>query len=131
MTNINYLAAIGRLLMAAIFISSGFHKLLTPTETQAYIASAGLPDPALFFWATALVELIGGIFLLLGIATRYAAFVLAAFTLGAAVIFHRQFNDPNQVNHFMKNLAMVGGLLQVVAFGSGGLAITHRVRRRT
>jgi putative oxidoreductase len=114
--------------MAAIFLASGFHKLLTPAETQAYIASAGLPNPVAVYWATAAVELIGGTFLVLGLATRFAALALAGFTLAAAVIFHTHFTDQNQFVHFMKNVALAGGLLQVVAFGSGGLAITHRRR---
>ncbi len=74
------------------------------------------------------MELIGGTFLVLGLATRFAAVVLAVFTLAAAVFFHTNFTDQNQFIHFMKNLAIAGGLLQAVAFGSGGLAITHRRR---
>jgi len=128
MKSVNFLAAIGRVLIAAIFLMSGIHKLITPTETQAYIASAGLP-PVPMFWLAAAVELIGGTFLLLGIATRFAALVLAAFTILAAAFFHANFTDPNQFNHFMKNLAIAGGLLQITAFGSGGLAITHSRRK--
>ncbi|MGO8778390.1 MAG: DoxX family protein [Rhodomicrobium sp.] len=124
MRSVNFTAAIGRYLIAAIFLVSGIHKLITPTETQAYIAAAGLP-PVPAFWAAAAVEVIGGAFLALGIATRFAALFLAAFTLLAAAFFHSNFTDPNQFNHFMKNLAIAGGLLQVVAFGSGGLAITR------
>ncbi len=127
MKSVNFLATIGRILLAAIFLASGIHKLLTPTETQAYIAAAGLP-PVPAFWTAAAVEVIGGTFLLLGVATRFAALVLAAFTIAAAAFFHANFTDPNQFNHFMKNLAIAGGLLQVTAFGSGGLAITHSKR---
>jgi len=75
------------------------------------------------------VELIGGTFPVLGLATRFAVLVLAGFTLAAAVFFHTHFTDQNQFVHFMKNMAVAGGLLQAVAFGSGGLAITHRRRR--
>ncbi|MGO9547228.1 MAG: DoxX family protein [Rhodomicrobium sp.] len=129
MASFNYIAAIGRFMMAAIFLASGFNKFLTPAATQAYIASAGLPDPVAVYWATTVVELTGGAFLLLGVATRFAALVLAGFALAAALVFHTHLTDQNQFNHFMKNLAMAGGLLQVVAFGSGGFAITHRRRR--
>ena len=130
MASVNYIAALGRLMIAAIFLASGFHKLLTPAETQAYISSAGLPDPVAVYWATAAVETIGGACLAIGLATRFAALILAGFSLAAAVVFHTNFTDANQFNNFMKNVAMAGGLLQVVAFGSGGLAITHK-RRRT
>jgi putative oxidoreductase len=128
MASVNYIAALGRIMMSAIFIASAFHKLLTPAETQAYIAAAGLPDPVAVFWVSTAVELIGGICLLIGLATRFAALILAGFVLAAAVLFHANISDRNQFNHFMKNVAMAGGLLQVVAFGSGGLALTHRRR---
>ena len=128
MASVNYISAVGRLLMAAIFLASGFHKLLTPEQTQAYIASANIPQPVAAYWATVAVEVIGGACLALGLATRFAALVLAVFSLAAAAFFHTNFADQNQFTNFMKNLAMAGGLLQVVAFGSGGLAITHRRR---
>lgn len=127
MRSVNFTAAIGRILLAAIFLVSGIHKLITPTDTQAYIAAAGLPAvPA--FWASAAVEVIGGAFLIFGIGTRIVALVLAAFTILAAAYFHANWADANQFNHFMKNLAIAGGLLEVMAFGSGGLAIIHTTR---
>jgi putative oxidoreductase len=124
--SVNYVSAIGRLMMAAIFLSSGFHKLLAPEQTQAYIASADLPSPMIAYWGATAIEVIGGLCLLLGLATRAAALVLAGFSVLAAVLFHTKFADPNQFIHFMKNIAIAGGLLQVVAFGAGGLAITGR-----
>jgi putative oxidoreductase len=129
MVSVNYIAALGRIMTSAIFLASAFHKLLTPSETQAYIVAAGLPGPVAVFWVSTAVELIGGICLLIGLATRFAALVLAGFVLAAAVFFHANLSGRNQFNHFMKNVAMAGGLLQVVAFGSGGLALTHRRRR--
>ncbi len=128
MNSVNYMAAIGRLLMAAIFLASSFEKLLTPTATQAYIAlhfSQTVP----LYWVSTMVELIGGICLLIGFATRFAALALACFTIAAAVAFHTNFTDHNQYLHFMKDLAIAGGLLQVTAFGSGGFALTHRGNR--
>jgi putative oxidoreductase len=129
MASVNYVAAVGRLLMAAIFLSSGFHKLLTPDQTQAYIEAAHIPLPGVAYWATTAIETIGGLCLVLGLATRFAALILAAFSIAAAVVFHSNFSDQSQFINFMKNLAIAGGLLQVVAFGSGGLAITHRRRK--
>ncbi len=130
MASVSYIAAIGRIMMAAIFLSSGFHKLLTPSDTQAYIAAAHIPAPVAAYWLAAAVEVIGGVCLVLGIATRFAAIALAIFTILAAIGFHTNFPDQAQFINFMKNIAIAGGLLQVVAFGSGGLAITHRRRRR-
>jgi putative oxidoreductase len=70
-----------------------------------------------------IVEVGGGILLLLGYQTRLAALVLAIFSIAAAICFHHNFADQNQMINFMKNLAMAGGLLQVVAFGAGSLSL--------
>jgi putative oxidoreductase len=128
MTSINYVAAIGRLMMAAIFLSSGFRKLLTPDQTQAFLTSLHMPQPVAAYWIATAVELIGGVCLVLGLGTRYAALALAIFTLAAGIAVHSNFSDQNQFIHFMKNIAIAGGLLQVFAFGSGGLAILRSRR---
>ncbi len=128
MASVNYIAALGRLMMAAIFLASGFNKLLTPEQTQTYFTALHMPQPVAVYWIATAVEVIGGVCLALGLATRYAALALAVFTLAAAAAAHSNFSDQNQFIHFMKNLAIAGGLLQVFAFGSGGLAITHRRR---
>jgi len=125
------LPLIGRILLASIFILSGLSKLAAPAATQGYIASAGLPAPLLAYIAAIVVEAGGGLLLLVGYRTRLAAGVLAAFTLVAAVVFHHAFGDQNQFIHFFKNLAMVGGLLQVVAFGAGSFSLDNRVGSRT
>ena len=112
-------AAAGRALLAALFLVSGIQKLFVPTMIQGYIASAGLPWPALVYAITVLVELGAGASLLIGFRTRVMACVLAAFTVAAALIFHRALGDPNQFVHFMKNLAIAGGLLHIAATGGG------------
>jgi putative oxidoreductase len=121
MTGVNYMAALGRIMMAAIFLVSGFLHVLnlaSPADVRAPIAVVTSPDWA-FYIATA-IELIGGTFLALGFGTRYIALVLAIFMLAMSIG-----SDFGQFDHFMKNLAIAGGLIQVWAFGSGGLAITH------
>ena len=117
------LALVGRVLIAAIFILSGASKVADPTGTIAYIGSAGLPLPQLAFVAAAAVELVGGLALVLGYRTRLAGLVLAIFSLLAALTFHSALSDQNQFIHFFKNVAMAGGLLQVVAFGAGRLSL--------
>ena len=121
--------AFGRLLMAVIFLLSGVGKIFAPEATQAYIAAAGLPLPVVAYAITLLVEVGGGLLLLLGYQTRYAALGLAVFTAAAAIGFHHNFADQNQMIHFLKNLAIAGGLLQVVAFGAGGFSLDARFRR--
>ena len=117
---------IGRALMAAIFLLSGFSKLTDPAGTLGYIQSAGLPFPEAALGVAILVELVGGVALMLGYRTKLVAATLAAFTLVAAFGFHLQLADQNQFIHFFKNVAMAGGLLQIVAFGAGRLSLDNR-----
>ncbi len=117
---------IARVLLAAIFILSGLNKVFAPGQTQAYIAAAGLPAPLLAYIVALVVEVGGGILLLIGYQARWAALALAVFTVVAALGFHSNFADQNQMIHFLKNLAITGGLLQVFAFGPGGLSLDKR-----
>ncbi|HEV8695156.1 MAG TPA: DoxX family protein, partial [Lysobacter sp.] len=87
---------------------------------------AGLPLPQIAYGITVVVELLGGVCLLIGFKTRVAALVLALFSVAAALKFHTNFDDQNQLIHFMKNLAIAGGLLQVFAFGAGTLSMDAR-----
>ena len=130
--NANTVAAVGRILIAVIFILSGIGKLGAPAATQGYIASVGLPLPLLGYVLAVLVELGGGLLLLVGFRTRAVAAVLALFTLAAALFFHSHLADQNQFIHFVKNLMIVGGLLQLVAFGATALSLdARRLRLRT
>jgi len=122
-------AAAGRVLLAAIFLISGLGKLADPAGTQAYIAAAGLPVPLLAYLAAVVIEVGGGVLLVLGYQTRIVAFVIAGFSLVAALGFHHNFADMNQMIHFLKNVAMAGGLLQVVAFGAGAFSLDARRSR--
>ncbi|MBV9076112.1 MAG: DoxX family protein [Methylobacteriaceae bacterium] len=122
-------AAIGRLLLSAIFLLSGVNKLTAAAATQGYIASAGLPFPEIAYWVAVLVEIGGGLLLLVGYQTRLAAAALALFTVAAAFGFHAKFGDQNQFIHFMKNIAIAGGLLQVFAFGAGSFSLDGRSGR--
>lgn len=114
-------APAGRFLMAAIFLLSGWAKVSNPAFFIGYAHSAGLP--AISVAVAIPIELIGGVLLLIGYRSRITAAVLAVFTLVAASFFHSAFGDPNQFNHFFKNVAMAGGLLQVVTFGPGRFSV--------
>jgi putative oxidoreductase len=112
---------VGRIFLALIFILAGFSKIADPTGTAGYMASVGLPSFLLPF--AIIVELGGGLLLLVGYQTRIVALVLMAFTLVTALFFHRNFADQNQMIHFLKNLAIAGGFLYVFATGGGRLSI--------
>jgi putative oxidoreductase len=120
------IALSGRILLAAIFLISGLDKLGHAQGTIAYIQSAGLPAPQLAYVAALVIELGGSLLLILGYRSRASAAVLAAFTLITAFGFHAQFGDQNQMIHFLKNIAITGGLLQVLAFGAGAWALDAR-----
>jgi putative oxidoreductase len=114
---------IGRLLLATLFLVSGIGKLAAPAATKAYILSAGLPFPDLAYGLAVLVEVGFALALVVGYRTKGVAAVMAAFALVTAFAFHAHFGDQNQFIHFLKNLAITGGLLQVVAQGAGALSI--------
>jgi len=117
---------VARLLLAAIFIWSGYNKLVNYDYMQGYMVSVGLPGwsmPILILW-----ELGGGLLLLLGAFTRPVALALAVFSVVSACIAHRNFADVNQLIHFMKNLGLTGGYLYVVYTGAGALSLDKKLK---
>jgi putative oxidoreductase len=124
-----YLGAAGRLLIAAIFLVSGVGKVAAPAMTQGFIASAGLPFPLLAYLVAIAIEVGGGILLVLGYQSRVVASVMAAFTVAAALGFHRDFADQNAMAHFLKNISITGGLLQIVALGPGSFSLDSRLAK--
>lgn len=121
-------ALTGRVLIAAIFVISGFGKLADPAGTAGYVAAMGLPLPEVATWLAIAVELGAGIALAIGFRARSAAAILAVFSLATAVLFHGAIGEQDQFIHFFKNVAIAGGLLQLVAFGGGRLAIDAAAR---
>ena len=126
--NTSVIPVIGRVLLAAIFILSGFGKLAAPDATMGYIASTGLPFAPLALAIAIGVELGGGLLLVLGVKTRLVAAGLAAFSIVTGLAFHNAVGDQNQMIHLLKNFAMAGGLLQVVAFGAGAYSFDNRAK---
>ena len=118
-----YLPLLGRVLIGAPFILSGLGKLMAHDVTVGYISSVGLPLPQLGWLIAMVVEMGGGTLLVIGYRARLVAFVVALFALATAIFFHRNFADQNQMIHFLKNIMVVGGLLQIVYFGAGPLSI--------
>jgi putative oxidoreductase len=129
--NLPAVAFVGRLLLASLFLISGLGKLAAPAATKAYIVSAGLPLPDLAYIGAVIVEVGFGLAFLLGYRTRIVATVMALFTLAAAFAFHAHFGDSNQQIHFLKNLAITGGLLQIAALGAGSWTVDALLARRT
>ena len=127
----NPLALVGRILLALMFVLAGFSKIGGFDGTVGYIASKGLPAPALLAALTIVLEVGGGLAIMFGYFTRWSALALAGFTLLASVIFHAFWSLPAdqqmmQQLMFMKNIAVVGGLLAVFAFGAGTISLDQR-----
>ncbi|HAK92737.1 putative oxidoreductase [Massilia sp. UYP32] len=129
-TSQSIIPAIGRILMATIFVFSGVGKALAPEATLGYIESVGLPFASLALVGAIAIEIGGGALLVLGYQTRLVAAGLAAFSLVTAFVFHNAIGDQNQLIHLLKNIAMAGGLLQVVAFGAGTWSLDAATGRK-
>src|SRR6185503_3041825 len=129
------MALIGRLLIAAIFLMSGIAKLTDTSGTVSHMTAAGIPYADTLAIVAGVAEILGGLSLALGLLTRLGAFGLILFMIPATLIFHAFWNYtgearmPQMVN-FMKNLAIIGGLATLSAFGGGRFSIDHRLRRR-
>ena len=127
----NPLALVGRVLLAWLFLPAGIGKLTGFAGTVGYITSVGMPMPQVAAAVALVVEIAGGLALVLGFGTRVAALVLAFFTLVASFYFHAYWSlpaDKQMVQQllFNKNVAVVGGLLVLAAFGAGAWSLDAR-----
>jgi putative oxidoreductase len=122
----NQAALVGRIFYASLFVLYGYFKLTGFAGTTAYMAKMGLPAPALAAVIAVILELGGGLLILFGYQTRLVALVLAVYVFIAALIAHAHFGDPAQLTHFMKNMAIVGGGLFLVASGAGAHSLDAR-----
>jgi putative oxidoreductase len=114
----------GRVLLSSLFLVSGLGKMAAYGATAGYMASQGVPGALLpLVIAT---EVLGAILIIVGWKTRVVAFLLAGFSLLTAFAFHSNFADQNQATHFLKNVAIAGAFLLLVANGAGPLSLDRR-----
>ena len=114
---------LGRILLAVIFLLSGFGKLSAISGTAAYFGGLGLPLPTVTAVVVGLIELLGGLAILVGFQTRVAAWVLAIFTVATGLVAHTGWADQMQMIQFLKNLAITGGFLLLASSGAGAYSI--------
>jgi len=124
-------AFLGRILLALIFVVSGVGKITGYAGTASYMASRGLPMVEVLLPLTIAVELGGGLLLALGWKTRWAAAALFLFLVPTTLIFHQFWGiDPKLVQmqkiHFLKNVAIMGGMLMVIAIGAGAWSVDRK-----
>jgi putative oxidoreductase len=118
-----YLLPLGRLLMSSLFIWDGVLQLRNPGGTAQYFASVHVPVPNVAIWVSIAIHILGGVALLVGFKTRWAAAVLALLCIGTAFGVHLPAGDQANMVEFYKNLTMTGGLLYVTAVGPGAMSI--------
>jgi putative oxidoreductase len=124
---------IGRILLALVFLIAGVRKLMGVAASAGYLAKLGFPMPEVMVWVAIAVEIGGAALLIAGWHTRRAAWLLILFVAIATAMAHRfwEFDAAqyaNQMNHFLKNAAIIGGLLYVAVLGAGGLSLDSRTR---
>ncbi|WP_235785773.1 DoxX family protein [Sphingomonas sp. PR090111-T3T-6A] len=119
---------VGRALIAALFLWSGFRKLGHPAAVIAMIGHS-LPFPTFGFAISLACELGAGTLLLLGYRTRWMAAIIAMFTLATALAFHNDFADRDALTNFMKNIAILGGLFHVFVVGGGRFSMDALISR--
>jgi putative oxidoreductase len=122
---------IARILIAPLFLVAGYNKLMAVAGTAGYFAKLGFPMPEIMVWVAIAIEIGGGLLLLIGWKTRWVAWLLIAFVAIATFMAHRFWavdaaQYANQLNAFLKNIAVIGGLLMFVAHGPGSASVDKR-----
>jgi len=128
-TKKDLLTLLGRIGLSAIFVIFGFSKITGFAGMVAYAASFNVPFPELAIVVAIVVELIGGLMILFGFKTRFAALVIALFLIPVTIIFHSNFADPVNMGMFMKNLSIFGGMLVLAAHGAGRYSLDAKTEK--
>jgi putative oxidoreductase len=118
-----WVGLLGRVLMSAIFIHGGYGKAMAPSATMAAFAHYGLPLPGVAYAIALIIEIGVGILFLVGFKARLTGLILAGWCIATAMVAHYHPENRDAMIHFMKNVSMAGGFLQVVAFGAGRLSV--------
>ena len=130
----SYVSLAGRILLSVIFLLSGISKLMNWSETANMMAAHGMTAIPFFLTMAVIIEIAGGLALLLGWQTRAASLILFLYLIPVTLVFHHfwDLQEPvrqMQMINFLKNLAIMGGLLEFCAVGAGGLSVDARMAR--
>lgn len=122
---------IARVLLSLIFLMSGISKIFNFGQTASYMSNVGLPIPEILLAATIVIEVIGGIMIVLGWGARWAGLIIFLWLIPTTFLFHAFWDVPpdrmrSEMNSFMKNIAIMGGMLYIWAFGSGPFSLDNR-----
>ena len=119
---------VGRIFLSALFLIEGVGKLFAQEQVITYMEDYGVPG--MLFIPAVVVEILFPLLLIVGYKTRLAALVMALFTLTVAIIFHTDFSDGMQLISFLKNLAIAGGFMIIIAYGSNKFSIDHFLKSK-
>lgn len=131
----DFILLVGRVFLGWLFLASGYGKLSSIPGTTAYFTSLGMSPPELWAWFAGIVEVILGVALILGIATRYAALASFVWVLVATAIAHRYWTYPaaqqaGQYNNWLKNITIMGGMLYAFVTGAGRYSLDAVLAKR-
>jgi putative oxidoreductase len=121
-----YLLPLARVLMASLFVWDGVVQLRNPADTAEFFASLQIPFPSVSIWISMAIHILGGLAVLVGFKTRWAAALLALLCLGTAFGVHLPAGDQDDMIHFYKNLVMAGGFFYVIVYGAGALSVDKK-----
>lgn len=121
---------IGRILLCLIFLVSGISKIFNFGPTASHMGNVGLPMPEILLVVTIVIEVIGGLMILLGWGVRWAGLIIFLWLIPTTFLFHAFWDVPAdrmrmEMNAFMKNIAIMGGMLYLWAFGSGPFSLDN------
>lgn len=117
---------VSRIFLVALFLASGIPMMFAPGGFAGYMGAIGLPAPMLVTWIVIAIKVLGGLAVLVGFKTRYAAYAIAAFAIGSALLGHTNWADASEFNNFFKNVAIAGGFLALSVAGPGALSVDKR-----
>ena len=124
---------LGRILIGSLFLVEGIRQVMFYAGSVGYFNKLGFPAPEAMVWLSIIIHIAGGILLIVGWRTQWVLWLLLALVVIATAMAHRfwEFDAAqygNQLDHFLKNLAIIGGLLYVITFGAGAMSVDGRKR---
>ena len=122
----NYIPLAARICLCIIFLNAGISKIAGFSGTAAMMASKGLPIANILLIFTIAFQLLGGFSLLLGYKVKLGSTLLILFLIPATLVFHNPIADPGELNSFLKNLGLIGGLLMFIYAGTGAFSLDNR-----
>ena len=120
---------LGRIFLSVLFLIEGIGKLFTQEQVITYMEDYGVPG--VLFIPTVVLEILFPLLLIVGYKTRLAALVMSLFTLTVAIIFHTDFSDGMQLIFFLKDLAIAGGFMIIIAYGSNKFSLDHFLKTKS